>query len=429
MNYSKNFKQVSSIKYPFKYINKGLDRATVAIVENSNDEVTINVVDEIKQYYDCRYLSAYKASWRIFGYDVHYKTPFVLRLPFHLPGQQQVVFGAEDDIENVLNRPSVAFSMFLSWMNCNQIYQEARELTYVEFPTKFVWKLEERCWDRRKKGFSIGRIHSVSPTVGEACYLRIILNKVKGPKSFEDIRNVNGKTFLTFRDACYALGLLDDDKEYIDAIEEANLTVSGFYLRFLFATMLISNSLSRPEFVWEKTWQYLADGILYNQRISLKSPDLSLNEEQVKNLTLFEIEKILLHNNSTLRNFTTLPYPNNDCLESSNNRLIAEEMDYNHHNLRDEFQTLVTALTNEQRGVYNEIMTAVEKNNGGVFFVYGHGEIGKTFLWKTLAASIRSKGEIVLNIPSSGIASLLLTGGRTAHSRFQIPFIINEDSF
>ncbi|XP_024963105.1 uncharacterized protein LOC112503276 [Cynara cardunculus var. scolymus] len=374
--------QTSSIKYLFKYINKGPDKAIAAIVENSNDEVTINDVDEIKEYYDCRYLLACEASWSIFGYDVHYRTPSVLRLPFHLPGQQQMVFGDEDDIENVLNRPYVASSMFLTWMNCNQIYQEARELTYVEIPTKFVWKLEERRWDRRKKGFSIGRIHLVSPTLGEAYYLRILLNKVKGPKSFQDIRTVNGNIFLTFRDACYALGILDDDKEYIDAIEEANLTVS----------------------------------------------DLSLNEEQVKNLTLFEIKKILLCNNSTLRNFTTMPYPDNDCLESSNNLLITEELDYNHHNLRDEFQKLVTALTNEQRGVYDEIITVVEKNKGGIFFVYGHGGTGKTFIWKTLAASIRSKGEIVLNVASSGTASLLLTGGRMAHSRIQIPLISNEDS-
>ncbi|XP_024963872.1 uncharacterized protein LOC112504154, partial [Cynara cardunculus var. scolymus] len=419
----------SSIKYLFKYINKGPNRATVAIVENGNDAVTVNDVDEIKQYYDCRYLSACEASRCIFGYDVHYRTPSVLRLLFYLPGQQQVVFGAEDNIDNVLNRPSVASSMFLAWMHCNQIYQEARELTYVEFPTNFVWKLDEQRWDRREKGFSIGRIHSVSPTVGEGYYLRILLNKVKGPKSFEDIlrillnkvkgpksfediRTVNGKTFLTIRDACYALGLLDDDKEYIEAIEEANLTAYGYYLRFLFATMLISKSLSRPEFVWEKTWQYLADRILYNQRIALQSSDLSLNEEQVKNLTLFEIEKILLHNNSTLKDFTTLPYPDNDSLESSNNRLIAEELDYNHHNLRDEFQTLVIALTNEQRGVYNEIMTAVEKEKGGLFFVYGHG----------------GTGEIVLNVASSGIASLLLTGGRTSPFRFHIPLILNEDS-
>ena len=126
----------------------------------------------------------------------------------------------------------------------------------------------------KKKGFSIGRIHTVSPNLGEAYFLRILLNKVKGPKSFADIRTHNGQVCPTFRDACYALGLLDDDREYIDAIEEASHSGSGYYLRFLFATMLKSNSMSKPCLVWENTWQYLSDGILYNQRIRLKSPGI-----------------------------------------------------------------------------------------------------------------------------------------------------------
>jgi len=43
-----------------------------------------------------------------------------------------------------------------------------------------------------------------------------------------------------------------------------------------------------------------------------------------------------------------------------------------------------------------------------------------------LSAAIQSRGEIVLIVASSGIAALLITGGRTAHSRFGIPFIIDE---
>ncbi|XP_076951289.1 uncharacterized protein LOC143624565 [Bidens hawaiensis] len=71
---------------------------------------------------------------------------------------------------------------------------------------------------------------------------------------------------------------------------------------------------------------------------------------------------------------------------------------------------------------------AVQQNKGGVFFVYGYGGTGKTYLWKTLSTAIRSKGEIILTVASSGIASLLLTGRRTTHSRFHIPINLNEDS-
>ncbi|XP_022032026.1 uncharacterized protein LOC110933095 [Helianthus annuus] len=105
--------QAGSIKYLFKYINKGPDRATVAVLHSDNHNEQ-HEKDEIKEYYDCRYISACEASWRIFSYDVNYRYPSVIRLPFHLPGLQPVVFGADEDINSVLNRPSVKCSMFMS---------------------------------------------------------------------------------------------------------------------------------------------------------------------------------------------------------------------------------------------------------------------------------------------------------------------------
>ena len=47
----------NSIKYLFKYVNKGPDRAAVEIFNRGQGEDNSEVVDEIKQYYDCRYFS------------------------------------------------------------------------------------------------------------------------------------------------------------------------------------------------------------------------------------------------------------------------------------------------------------------------------------------------------------------------------------
>ena len=52
--------------------------------------------------------------------------------------------------------------------------------------------------------------------------MRILLTKIKGPKSYEDIRTINGKVYETYRAACDALGLLEDDREFVNAIEEAD---------------------------------------------------------------------------------------------------------------------------------------------------------------------------------------------------------------
>jgi len=57
----------------------------------------------------------------------------------------------------------------------------------------------------------------------------------------------------------------------------------------------------------------------------------------------------------------------------------------------------------------------------GNFFVYGSGETGKTYLWKVIVAALRSKGKIILSVASSGIATLLLPFGKTAHAMFKFP--------
>jgi ATP-dependent DNA helicase PIF1 len=85
-------------------------------------------------------------------------------------------------------------------------------------------------------------------------------------------------------------------------------------------------------------------------------------------------------------------------------------------------------LTQEQMLVYNQIIESMLTGVGRLFFLEGFGSTGKTFVWITLFPALRSKGLIVLNASSSGIASLLLSGGRTTHSSFGIPFFINEES-
>jgi CO dehydrogenase nickel-insertion accessory protein CooC1 len=54
------------------------------------------------------------------------------------------------------------------------------------------------------------------------------------------------------------------------------------------------------------------------------------------------------------------------------------------------------------------------------FFIDGLGGTGKTFLYRTVMANLRSRGQIVLATASSGIAATLLPGGRTTHSRFKL---------
>jgi hypothetical protein len=81
-----------------------------------------------------------------------------------------------------------------------------------------------------------------------------------------DIRTVDGVLLPTFKDACYSIGLLGDDKEYIDGITQANSWGSTFFMRKFFAMLLMSSSISRPKYVWDNTWKMLSEDVLRRQR-------------------------------------------------------------------------------------------------------------------------------------------------------------------
>jgi len=85
-------------------------------------------------------------------------------------------------------------------------------------------------------------------------------------------------------------------------------------------------------------------------------------------------------------------------------------------------------LNDDQRSTYETIFNAVTNKKGRLFFVYGSGGIGKTFVWTTLLSHLQGQGKIMLIVASSRITSLLFLGGRTAHSRFKIPIDLHDES-
>jgi hypothetical protein len=88
--------------------------------------------------------------------------------------------------------------------------------------------------------------------------------------------------------------------------------------------------------------------------------------------------------------------------------------------------SLVSQLNSDKKHVYDTVIAWATTDSPGFFFMCGHGGTGKTFLWNAIITHLRSEKKIVLAIASSRVASLLLPKGHTAHSRFKIPFDLNE---
>jgi len=161
------------------------------------------------------------------------KKPIVERLFFHLPGQQAVYFKDDVYIDDIIRKPTIAESMFTSWMECDKNYEDAKSLTYAQMVSKFVYVKKDRCWKPRKMGNTIERLIQVSSSTGELFYLRRMLTVVKGSLSYEQISTVDNILYPTFREAYEASRFLANDNEYVEAIKEENDCGSGHYLRKL----------------------------------------------------------------------------------------------------------------------------------------------------------------------------------------------------
>ena len=101
-----------------------------------------------------------------------------------------------------------------------------------------------------------------------------------------------------------------------------------------------------------------------------------------------------------------------------------DELSYDVRQLRDKWETDYPRTTREQKGIIDTIIAAVDAGRGGLFFIDGPGGTGKTFVENLMLARVRSRHHVALAVASSGIASILLAGGRTSHSRFKIPLDI-----
>src|ERR1044072_5854480 len=96
---------ILAIKYLYKYIYKGHDRATITLSQTNGHQIsdTPDPVDEIKMYLDARYISASESIWRIFHYRMHNHTPNIQRLAIHLPNQQSVTFQDGNNLQYIVN--------------------------------------------------------------------------------------------------------------------------------------------------------------------------------------------------------------------------------------------------------------------------------------------------------------------------------------
>ena len=386
--------------------------------------------DEIKRYLQGRYIGPTKAVWRLFEFAMHEETPPVIHLAIHLPTEQSVYFLEDANSEEICERMETAKSTLIAYFHYNATCDNGRHYLYQEFPTQFVFNKKKWEWTPRKRGFAIGQIYHCNPFMKEKYYLRLLLTVVRGSQSFEDLRTVSEYLCPTFKEACKLLGLLEDNQEWQHCFSEAIIFASGHSLHVLFVTALFFGTVIDPPELWNQFKEHICDDLprqIEREGLQQLADSLGNQMEPHHDFGLALMAQHLAKSNKTLNNFG-LPLPiiewGNYCMNS----LLAEQLQYNIEEQYSMYVEFVSQLNVQQRNCYDTIVESLNTPETARFFLQGAAGTGKTFLYRSLCAFLRSQGKIVLCVASSGIAAQLLLGGRTSHSRFKIPLQLNESS-
>ena len=264
---------ITSVKYLYKYVYKGYDHVEYRL---ETDMPSTTSSDEITKFVQARYVSASEAVTRAFGFNLHNKYPTVIRLPLHLENEQSISISmpkhanedeaktaALDALDKGAVTPLTSFFHICSMDNDNGAL--ARTLHYDSMPKHFIWNHSKKCWERRthlnEALTNIGRIRTVQPTPAsmEQFYARMLLYVVKGPTSFANLRTYKGKEHSTYKEACFARGLIEDDNEWTLALEEAAQCQSPAQMRQLFVVILTAGDPVSPLALFDKFWKPMAE--------------------------------------------------------------------------------------------------------------------------------------------------------------------------
>ena len=338
------------------------------------------------------------------------------------------MFDPSANVDEIIEYGENADTPLMAFFKANQVLGPvgdlARSLTYQEFPNHFVIQSDEnnphsKVWRRRQRNsYALGRMVYVTPTAGEKFHLRMLLMVVKGPRSFDDLRTVNGELCNTFHDACLKRGLLEDDGEWEICMRDAAEIQTGSQLRHLFTTLILFCTPARPDTLWINFRHKICDD-LRHKLYQLGRTTVTQND--IYDFGLHLIDNILHDSGHALSDFPYMPQSQMNWSDSLGNRLISQQLNYDSQYEETAAHQFISSLNIDQRHAFQNIWQSITNKEGKTFFLDGFGGCGKTYLYQAICHAVRAEGIIILCVASTGLACLLLPGGQTAHSMFKIP--------
>ncbi|XP_042479690.1 ATP-dependent DNA helicase pfh1-like [Macadamia integrifolia] len=228
--------------------------------------------------------------------------------------------------------------------------------------------------------------------------------------------SIDGIECSSFKEVVQKRGLLKSDNAISECLEDSAFFNMPIIVRKLFATILVYCEPGDVRKLWNNHYEALSEDI---KKTSADSEYHTLE-------TIRSVNSFLQSMGKSIKDYD-FPQLKENC-NQLNGKQPREIVDEFFIKVPLEDYDATNKLKPEQYNADNEILNQVNDNQSGIFFIDGPGGTGKTFLYRALLATIRSKNQIALATATSGVAVAIMPGGRIAHSRFKIPISIDDSS-
>ena len=303
--------------------------------------------------------------------------------------------------------------MLTEWFTLNRNDPEANKHLYNDILKYYTWNSTKKTYIKRKNKMTcnpeceflsdtISRIPVVSLSVEkEKFYLRILLYNIPGAKSFQDIKTVFDeetnipvvcKDFMT---TCMKRKFIEDDKEYVMAMEEASNLQFGRNLRQFFVSLILYAMPADTLELWNLFKTQLCEDFLRKAR-----PRLTKATEEVFNKALIDIQSMLESQGKNLKMFG-LPEPISEDQNIESKEIQIELNNYN-SSLELKAAISISTMNAEQWLFYSRVIKAVKSGKSEMFILDAPGGTGKTYTLIAILDSLRSDNKICLCMATTG---------------------------
>ncbi|KAG5549496.1 hypothetical protein RHGRI_014733 [Rhododendron griersonianum] len=254
------------------------------------------------------------------------------------------------------NRDVVPYNAYLSRLfNCHiniEVYAGMRCVKYIH---KYIYKGNNCATmvlgliDEIKEYLNaryIGPVEAAWRLFGHSMHEEILTVD----QNHMNVYAVNNILHDTFKSACIARGLLEDDEELVQCLEEATIMKTGYQLRRLFCVILTQCSPSQLAALWNKFAMHICDDLACKIQALFSIPNPTA--APIEDYDLYLLDELLQESGKNLKDFPPMPLPIGNWSVIVGNKLILEHQQLISDAQRSDANINVESLNEEQRAVH-----------------------------------------------------------------------------